>query len=65
MRGWIMRSAIEERHDYLRTELISVGAEILTPNEPDIRAGILTFRFGGVDSAVLYRTLMERKGDMR
>ena len=50
--------AIEGNHAYLLAQLKDLGAEILSPLDKDIRAGILTFRFEGIDSAELYQTLM-------
>jgi selenocysteine lyase/cysteine desulfurase len=50
--------AIEENHAYLLNKLQSMGAEILSPLDPNIRAGILTFKFPNIDSAELYQKLM-------
>jgi len=50
--------AIEENHAYLLNKLQGLGAEILSPLDPSIRAGILTFRFASIDSAELYQKLM-------
>ncbi len=50
--------AIEKNHAYLLNELQGLGAEILSPLDPSIRAGILTFRFAAIDSAELYQKLM-------
>jgi len=50
--------AIEENHAYLLNELQGLGAEILSPLDPSMRAGILTFRFATIDSAELYQKLM-------
>jgi len=52
--------AIEHNHAFLLNKLQELGAEILSPINPMVRAGILTFRFAGVDSAVLYRKLMSK-----
>jgi selenocysteine lyase/cysteine desulfurase len=52
--------AIEHNHAFLLNKLQALGAEILSPINPMVRAGILTFRFAGVDSAVLYRKLMSK-----
>ena len=51
-------SAIESNHAYLLTKLQTLGAEILSPLEPKLRAGIVTFKFDQVDSAELYQKLM-------
>ena len=51
-------SAIESNHAYLLTKLQALGAEILSPLEPKLRAGIVTFKFDQVDSAELYQKLM-------
>jgi selenocysteine lyase/cysteine desulfurase len=50
--------AIELNHAFLLEKLQGLGAEILSPKNSNIRAGILTFRFEGVDSAKLYQDLM-------
>lgn len=52
--------AIECNHEYLLRQLEMLGAEILSPLTPDTRAGILTFKFKGIDSAELYQKLMQR-----
>jgi selenocysteine lyase/cysteine desulfurase len=52
--------AIENNHAYLLKELQKLGAEILSPLDSKVRAGILTFRFEGVDSAELYKNLMSK-----
>jgi len=51
-------AAIEVNHAYLLAKLQGLGAEILSPIEPNVRAGILTFRFSGINSAQLYQKLM-------
>jgi cysteine desulfurase/selenocysteine lyase len=51
--------AIERNHAYLLHKLQNLGAEILSPLGSGVRAGILTFRFEGVDSAQLYQKLMQ------
>lgn len=53
-------NAIESNHAFLLEKLQELGAEILSPLSPDIRAGILTFRFEGVDSGTLYQELMSK-----
>jgi selenocysteine lyase/cysteine desulfurase len=50
--------AIEHNHSYLLAKLQKLGAEILSPLNPIHRAGIVTFKFTGVDSAQLYQQLM-------
>jgi selenocysteine lyase/cysteine desulfurase len=50
--------AIEYNHAYLLDKLQALGAEILSPLDSKSRAGIITFRFAGVDSAELYKKLM-------
>ncbi|MFQ3172847.1 MAG: selenocysteine lyase/cysteine desulfurase [Oleispira sp.] len=52
--------AIEHNHAFLLNKLQALGAEILSPSDPKVRAGILTFRFAGVDSAKLYKKLMSK-----
>jgi cysteine desulfurase/selenocysteine lyase len=52
--------AIEHNHAFLLNKLQTLGAEILSPSDPKVRAGILTFRFAGVDSAKLYKKLMSK-----
>jgi cysteine desulfurase/selenocysteine lyase len=51
--------AIEKNHDYLLHKLKALGAEILSPLDANVRAGILTFRFASIDSAELYQNLMK------
>lgn len=51
---------IESNHNYLRAQLKNLGAEILSPSTPDVRAGVLTFRFHNIDSTLLYQQLMNR-----
>jgi cysteine desulfurase/selenocysteine lyase len=52
--------AIEHNHAFLLNRLQALGAEILSPINPKVRAGILTFRFAGIDSAELYKKLMSK-----
>jgi cysteine desulfurase/selenocysteine lyase len=52
--------AIEHNHAFLLNKLQTLGAEILSPSDPKVRAGILTFRFARVDSAKLYKKLMSK-----
>lgn len=51
-------SVIEENHAYLLSQLLALGAEIISPLEPTIRAGIVTFKFAEKDSSELYQELM-------
>lgn len=55
-----IQEALQQRTAYL---LHSIGAlpnaQILSPQEPGRRAGIVTFTFSGCDNAWLYRQLME------
>jgi cysteine desulfurase/selenocysteine lyase len=52
--------AIAYNHAYLVSKLQELGAEILSPLDSKVRAGIVTFRFSGVDSAWLYQQLMAK-----
>ena len=54
-------SAIGERIAYLIDRIDRLGLELLSPRAPDRRAGIVTFRIPGRDSAKLYRGLMGRR----
>jgi len=49
---------IENNHAYLLRQLQHLGADILSPLDSNMRAGILTFKFSGIDSAELYQKLM-------
>ncbi len=51
-------AAITANYAYLLKRLQSLGAEILSPTDPAICAGILTFKFNGIDSTQLYQALM-------
>ena len=53
--------AIEENHEYLHQTLVALGAEMLSPTKDQQRAGIITFRIPGKDSAELYKALMAKK----
>ena len=53
-------NAIESNHAYLLSQLQMLGAEILSPIDSNIRAGILTFKFESIDSAELYQKLMSK-----
>ncbi len=52
--------AIEDNHSFLQQQLQALGAEILSPLNSQQRAGIITFKFEGVDSAWLYQQLMNK-----
>ena len=52
--------AIEDNHAFLQQQLQALGAEILSPLNSQQRAGIITFKFEGVDSAWLYQQLMNK-----
>lgn len=56
-----VQHAIEENHEYLHQKLVALGAEILSPDKNQQRAGIVTFRIPGHDSADLYKALMAEK----
>lgn len=49
---------LEINHAYLLSKLQALGAHILSPLEPSVRAGIVTFKFDKVDSSELYQQLM-------
>lgn len=53
--------AIAERVEHLIDRIDHLGLELLSPRDPERRAGILTFRAPGLDSGILYRSLMERR----
>lgn len=53
--------AIAERVDHLIARIDHLGLELLSPRDPERRAGIVTFRAPGLDSKILYRSLMERR----
>ena len=52
-------AAISERMDRLIDGIDKAGFELLSPREPARRAGIVTLRVPGVDSAALHGRLME------
>jgi cysteine desulfurase / selenocysteine lyase len=54
-------AAIEERVDHLIGRIDGLGLELLSPRAPERRAGIVTFRAPGLDSALLHRRLMEQR----
>jgi selenocysteine lyase/cysteine desulfurase len=53
--------AIEARVDRLITLIDARGYELLSPRDPDRRAGIVTFRVPGIDQGRLYAELMARR----
>ena len=53
--------AIEERVLHLIGRIDALGYELLSPREPERRAGIVTFRVPGVDPGRLYAGLMRRR----
>jgi selenocysteine lyase/cysteine desulfurase len=55
-----VQAAIAERVEHLIRLVDRQGFELLSPREPRRRAGILTFRVPGVDSAALHRALMAK-----
>jgi cysteine desulfurase / selenocysteine lyase len=52
---------IQERTAYLVDRIDEHGLELLTPRDPDRRAGIVTFRVPDTSSADLYAGLMQRR----
>ncbi len=54
-------AAIGERVEYLIARIDQLGLDLLSPRSPERRAGIVTFRVPGLDSAQLHRGLMERR----
>ena len=50
--------AIEDNYAYLQLQLQALGAQILSPLKRHQRAGIITFKFEGIDSGWLYHQLM-------
>jgi selenocysteine lyase/cysteine desulfurase len=55
-----VQAAIVDRVEHLIGLVDRHGFELLSPREPERRAGILTFRVPGIDSAALYHRLMAR-----
>lgn len=53
--------AINARIDHLIARIDDLGLDLLSPRAPGRRAGIVTFRAPGLDSAQLHRGLMERR----
>jgi selenocysteine lyase/cysteine desulfurase len=56
-----VQAAIEARIDHLIAAVDARGYELLSPREPDRRAGILTFRVPGVEPQALYAGLLARR----
>jgi cysteine desulfurase / selenocysteine lyase len=56
-----VHEAIEARVDRLIAAIDARGYELMTPRDPQRRAGILTFRIPGVDQGHLYDRLMARR----
>lgn len=56
-----VRTAIEARIDHLIATIDARGYELLSPRNPDRRAGILTFRVPGVEPQALYAGLMAHR----
>jgi selenocysteine lyase/cysteine desulfurase len=54
-----VQAAVNERIGRLVELIDQRGFELLSPREPERRAGILTFRVPGVDAQALYRNLMD------
>ncbi len=54
-------SLLQERTNHLLSLIEQRGFELLTPREPERRAGIITFRVPGVPSERLYRDLMAQR----
>ncbi|MGQ9660618.1 MAG: aminotransferase class V-fold PLP-dependent enzyme [Thermochromatium sp.] len=52
---------VQARTDHLIALIDARGFELLTPRDPERRAGIITFRVPGESSARLYRSLMARR----
>jgi selenocysteine lyase/cysteine desulfurase len=56
----VVSRAIEARVQHLVELVDEAGFELLSPRDPDRRAGILTFRVPNADQQAIYRRLMER-----
>ncbi|MCG6869072.1 MAG: aminotransferase class V-fold PLP-dependent enzyme [Gammaproteobacteria bacterium] len=52
--------AITANVSFLYSELLALGVEMVTPADPEKRAGIVTFRSPGDDGTALYRHLMSQ-----
>jgi selenocysteine lyase/cysteine desulfurase len=55
-----VEAAIAERVARLVELIDAHGLELLSPMQPERRAGIITFRVPGVDQQALYKALMQR-----
>lgn len=56
-----VRDELEARVCHLIERIDRAGLELLSPRDPELRAGIVTFRAPGADHAALYRALSERR----
>jgi cysteine desulfurase / selenocysteine lyase len=54
-------SSIYENTQNIIRQVDLLEFELVTPREPDLRAGIITFRVPGIDNQLLYQTLMKQK----
>lgn len=55
-----IQQALQQRTAYLLQCITTLpGARLLSPSEPERRAGIVTFTIQGIDNAWLYRELMQ------
>ena len=61
--GWtFIEQRLAENIAYLESSLADIdGIEFLTPRDPEMRAGILTFRHDDIAGSELHRTLMNAK----
>lgn len=53
--------AVSERVDHLIERIDRMGLDLLSPRQPERRAGIVTFRPKGMDPSHIHRALMERR----
>jgi len=57
-----VQERLRENVGFLETELQKIpGVTVVTPENPEKRAGILTFRHAGTDAAALYGQLMKNR----
>ncbi|EXJ14282.1 aminotransferase class V-fold PLP-dependent enzyme [Imhoffiella purpurea] len=54
-------SRLQERTAHLIASIEGRGFELMTPADPGLRAGIISFRIPGIPAEPLYRELMQRK----
>ena len=54
-------SRIEKNTAAIIQEIIRRDFQLLTPRQPELRAGIVTFRIPGADHHSLYKALMEQR----